>query len=120
MRDYVTTAACGIAGPVIAALMCNTRLLDRRRTMAAGALAAGALFVAYTRVQAAAEETAMMCLEACIINLYYGTLYAYTAEVLPSAHRATSNGAAVACNRVMGIVSALVATFGDTSTPTPL
>lgn len=25
-------------------------------------------------------------------NIYYGTLYAYTPEVLPSAHRGTGNG----------------------------
>ncbi|KAF1822432.1 uncharacterized protein K489DRAFT_371270 [Dissoconium aciculare CBS 342.82] len=41
-------------------------------------------------------------------NIYYGTLYAYTPEVLPSAHRGTGNGIAIACNRIMGIMSALV------------
>ncbi|KAM4059277.1 major facilitator superfamily protein [Hirsutella rhossiliensis] len=103
-RNYAVTAACGIPG----------------LTMAAGALATGVFFVAYTQVKSAGEETAMMCLVACLINVYYGTLYAYTAEVLPSAHRATGNGVAVACNRVMGIASALVATFADTATPAPL
>jgi len=43
-------------------------------------------------------------------NIYYGTLYAYTPEVLPSAHRGTGNGIAIGCNRIMGIVSAIVAT----------
>lgn len=51
---------------------------------------------------------------------YYGTLYAYTPEVLPSAHRATGNGMAVGINRVMGIVSVIVATFADTSTSVPV
>lgn len=54
------------------------------------------------------------------LNIYYGTLCAYTPEVLPSAHRATGNGIAVACNRVMGILSAIIATFADTSTSVPI
>lgn len=49
-----------------------------------------------------------------------GTLYAYTPEVLPSAHRATGNGIAVACNRIMGILSAVIATVSNTSTPVPI
>lgn len=44
----------------------------------------------------------------CILNIYYGCLYAYTPEVLPSAHRTTGNGVAVACNRLMGIMSAVI------------
>ncbi|KAM0282947.1 hypothetical protein ACHAQH_002758 [Verticillium albo-atrum] len=54
------------------------------------------------------------------INIYYGTLYAYTAEVLPSAHRTKGNGIAVGCNRIMGLLSAIIAQVGDTTTTTPL
>ena len=43
-------------------------------------------------------------------NIYYGCLYAYTPEVLPSAHRGTGNGISIGLNRIMGIVSAIVAT----------
>ncbi|KAK3072173.1 Major Facilitator Super [Teratosphaeriaceae sp. CCFEE 6253] len=53
-------------------------------------------------------------------NIYYGTLYAYTPEVLPSAHRGTGNGISIALNRFMGIMSAVVATYADTSTPVPI
>lgn len=42
-----------------------------------------------------------------------GTLYAYTPEVLPSAHRGTGNGIAIGWNRVMGILSAVIATVAD-------
>lgn len=73
-------------------------------------------------------------------NIYYGTLYAYTPEVLPSAHRGTGNGISIGFNRLMGIMSAVVATwvtkiqawassitlltcsgrYADTSTPVPI
>ncbi|KAK3046525.1 Filamentous Growth Regulator [Extremus antarcticus] len=55
-----------------------------------------------------------------LLNIYYGCLYAYTPEVLPSAHRGTGNGIAIGLNRVMGIMSAIVATFADTNTPVPI
>lgn len=42
-------------------------------------------------------------------NIYYGTLYAYTPEVLPSAHRGTGNGISIGFNRIMGIMSAVIA-----------
>ena len=44
-------------------------------------------------------------------NIYYGCLYAYTPEVLPSAHRGTGNGISIGLNRIMGIMSAVIATF---------
>jgi len=51
---------------------------------------------------------------------HLGTLYAYTPEVLPSAHRATGNGIAIACNRIMGLVSAAVASSANTATSAPI
>lgn len=40
--------------------------------------------------------------------MYYGTLYAYTPEVLPTAHRSTGYGIALGYNRVMGLVSTII------------
>jgi hypothetical protein len=54
------------------------------------------------------------------INVYYSTLYAYMVEVLPSAHRATGKGIALSFNRLTGIVSAFVASSGNTATAVPL
>jgi hypothetical protein len=42
------------------------------------------------------------------------------AQVLPSAHRATGNGIAVAGNRIMGLVSSFVAAYGNTATSVPI
>lgn len=99
--------------------MCNTKL-GRKYTMAIGAMITMAFFFAYTAVQTSVQDLTLTCMIAFCINIYYGTLYAYTPEVLPSAHRATGNSIAVACNRVMGIISAVVASEGNTGTPAPL
>ncbi|KAI1035181.1 hypothetical protein LB504_005958 [Fusarium proliferatum] len=118
-RNYALTNISGIPGPVVAGFMCNTKL-GRKYTMVIGALISMAFFFAYTSVKTSVQDLTFTCLIAFCINIYYGTLYAYTPEVLPSAHRATGSAIAVACNRVMGIVSAVVASEANTDTPAPL
>ncbi|KAF5987305.1 synaptic vesicle transporter SV2 [Fusarium coicis] len=118
-RNYALTNISGIPGPVVAGFMCNTKL-GRKYTMVIGALISMSFFFAYTSVKTSVQDLTFTCLIAFCINIYYGTLYAYTPEVLPSAHRATGSAIAVACNRVMGIVSAAVATEANTDTPAPL
>lgn len=77
-------------------------------------------FFAYTGVRSGAQNLGFNCAISFCLNIYYGTLYAYTPEVLPSAHRATGNGISVAFNRVMGIISAVVAISANTATSVPI
>lgn len=105
---------------MLAGWMCNLPVLGRRYTMVIGALVTCAFFFAYTAVRTEPQNVGFSCAIGFCLNIYYGTLYAYTPEVLPSAHRATGNGVAVACNRVMGILSAVIATVSNTSTPVPI
>jgi hypothetical protein len=79
-----------------------------------------AFFFAYTAVKTADKNLGIECAIGFSINIYYGTLYVYTPEVLPFAHQATGNGISVACNRVMGILSAVIATVANPSTPVPV
>lgn len=119
-RNYALTNISGIFGPILAAWMCNIPLLGRRYTMLIGALLTAAFFFAYTAVRTADQNVGFSCTIAFCLNIYYGVLFAYTPEVLPSAHRATGNGVAVAGNRIMGAVSAVIATEADTSTSAPI
>ncbi|EIM79881.1 membrane transporter [Stereum hirsutum FP-91666 SS1] len=119
-RNYAIVNACGIFGPVLAGFLCNWRVLGRRGTMVIGALVTMTFFFAYTQVRTSAQNLGFNCAISFCLNIYYGCLYAYTPEVLPSAHRATGNGIAVGCNRVMGILSAVVATVANTETVVPI
>lgn len=94
--------------------MCHTRL-GRKYTMVIGALITMAWFFAYTQVRTATQNVVFTCFINFFLNIYYGTLYAYTPEVLPSAHRGTGNGIAIGWNRIMGIISAVIATVADVS-----
>lgn len=119
-RNYALVNISGIPGPMLAGYMANWKPLGRKYTMVIGALVTMAFFFAYTQVRTQPENVGFGCAIGFALNIYYGTLYAYTPEVLPSAHRATGNGIAVACNRVMGIMSAVVATYANTETAVPI
>lgn len=118
-RNYTLVNFSGIWGPVLAGYMCSTRL-GRKYTMVIGALVTMAFFFAYTQVRTEVQDIVFSCVINFCLNIYYGTLYAYTPEVLPSAHRGTGNGIAIGWNRIMGILSAVIATVADTSTPVPM
>jgi MFS family permease len=105
---------------MLAGFLCNIKLLGRRYTMVIGALITCAFFFGYTAVREDYQDVVFTCLINFCLNIYYGTLYAYTPEVMPSAHRATGNGISVAFNRIMGIISAVVASEGDTTTSVPI
>ncbi|KAL4862502.1 hypothetical protein BDV12DRAFT_178751 [Aspergillus spectabilis] len=120
-RNYAITNACGIFGPILAGFMCRSRWFwGRRGTMIIGALVTMVFFFCYTQVRTADQNVAFTCTINFCLNIYYGTLYAYTPEVLPSAHRGTGNGIAIGLNRVMGIVSAVVGREADTTTSVPI
>jgi MFS family permease len=105
---------------MLAGYMANWKVLGRNYTMVIGALLTMAFFFAYTQVRTQPQNIGFSCATAFCLNIYYGTLYAHTPEVLPSAHRATGNGVAVACNRVMGILSTVIATVANTATSVPI
>ncbi|KAF5695378.1 major facilitator superfamily transporter [Fusarium denticulatum] len=119
-RDYTITNICAIFGPLIAAGLAEVSFLGRRYTMAIGAVITAIFFFCYTIIKTPAQNLAISsCISVCI-NLHYGTLYAYTAEVFPSEHRTTGNGIAVSLNRIMGLLSAVIAVTADTTTIAPL
>ncbi|KAI9740162.1 MAG: hypothetical protein M1834_004740 [Cirrosporium novae-zelandiae] len=119
-RNYALGNLVSIFGPILAGLLCEIKFLGRKGTMVIGALVTMAFFFAYTQVSNAAGNVGFNCAIGFWVNVYYGTLYAYTPEVLPAAHRATGNGIAVACNRVMGIMSAIVALYANTASTVPI
>jgi hypothetical protein len=112
-RNYALANMCSIFGPVLAGYLCSTAFLGRKYTMAFGALITMAFFFAYTQVRSEAQNLGFNCAISFWLNVYYGTLYAYTPEVLPSAHRGTGTGVAVGMNRIMGILSAVIATVAN-------
>lgn len=128
-------------GPAIAFWLIKVKWLGRRYTMTLGALLTAVLFCGYTAIQTSAQNTGFsgsictfqplsnlhetlyqltITFTAVCINIYYGTLYAYSIGVFPPAHRATGNGIAIAIVCFMAVMSAVVAQTSDITTTTPL
>jgi MFS family permease len=119
-RDYAIVNVCSIFGPMIAGGMVEIRCLGRRYTMVIGALLTMAFLFAYTAARTAAQNLVFNCLISVSLTIYYGTLYAYSPEVFPSAHRGTGNAITVASNRIMGIVAAIIGTYADLTSSAPI
>lgn len=81
-RNYAINNTCSIFGPVLAGLMCRSPWFwGRRGTMIIGALVTMIFFFCYTQVRTESQNVGFSCAISFCLNIYYGTLYAYTPEV---------------------------------------
>ncbi|KAL2821173.1 major facilitator superfamily domain-containing protein [Aspergillus granulosus] len=119
-RNYAINQVAGLAGPIIAAVLVELRFFGRRRTLAVGAAITTALQFGYTQIKTPAQNLGVSAAISAASNIYYGTIYAYTPEILPSAHRATGYGLCVVVNRIGGIVGVLVGSYANVQTTVPL
>ncbi|KAL1965891.1 hypothetical protein VTN77DRAFT_5024 [Rasamsonia byssochlamydoides] len=119
-RNYAINQICGLFGPIIAGILVETRFVGRRGTLAIGAAITTALQLGYTQIKTPAQNVGVSAAITAASNIYYGTIYAYTPEILPSAHRATGYGICVVLNRVGGIVGVLVGSYANVETTAPL
>lgn len=83
-RNYAVTNMCGIFGPILAGFLCRLPWLwGRRGTMIIGAIVTMIFLFCYTQVRTASQNVGFTCAISFCLNIYYGTLYAYTPEVSP-------------------------------------
>ncbi|KAF2103593.1 MFS general substrate transporter [Rhizodiscina lignyota] len=119
-RDYAINQAAGLVGPLIAAVLIESKFIGRRGTLAIGAAITTALQFGYTQIKTPAQNLGVSAAISAASNIYYGTIYAYTPEILPSAHRATGYGLCVVLNRIGGILGVLVGSYANVETTAPL
>jgi MFS family permease len=82
-RNYALNQVAGLFGPIIAAILVETRAVGRRGTLAIGAAITTALQFGYTQIKTPAQNVGVSCAISAASNIYYGTIYAYTPEILP-------------------------------------
>ncbi|OAL43411.1 sugar transporter [Pyrenochaeta sp. DS3sAY3a] len=119
-RDYSISSAVGIFGPLLSAVLVNMPILGRRRSMAITALCAAAFAGAFTSVRSEGSNIAFSSLLGFWQNAFYGILYSYTPEVLPTAHRGSGCGLTLALGRIASLSSPFIATFSDLNTSAPI
>lgn len=119
-RNYAINQSCAVLGPIISGGLVQTRVFGRRGTLALGAAMTTALQFGYTQIKTPLQNVAISAAIGVASNIYYSTLYAYTPEIMPSAHRATGYGLCVIINRIGGIVAILIGSYANVDTTTPL
>ncbi|KAH8690477.1 major facilitator superfamily domain-containing protein [Talaromyces proteolyticus] len=119
-RDYAINQVAGLIGPLIAGVLVESKIFGRRGTMAIGAFATMVLQFGYTQIRTPAQNVGVSAAISAVSNIYYGTIYAYTPEILPSAHRATGYAICVVLNRIGGISGVLVGSYANVETTVPL
>lgn len=120
-RDNVISNVCSIAGPIIAgAIIYYFPRVGRRGTMAIGGVTTMAFLFGYTAVKNRDSNVALSSLAYTTLYIYYGVLYAYSPEVLPTAARATGNALCFGFTRAMGCIVPVIAFFSNTQSAVPI
>lgn len=84
------------------------------------AIVTAAFAGAFTSVQSESQNLAFSCMISFWQNGFYAILYAYTPEVMPTAHRGTGCGLAMAMGRTASLSAPFIATFGDVASSVPI
>ncbi|EGW30161.1 uncharacterized protein SPAPADRAFT_63768 [Spathaspora passalidarum NRRL Y-27907] len=120
-RDNLIANTASIGGPIIAGLLLfYVPRLGRRGVLAIGGLSTMGFLFGYTAVRNRAGNVGLTSAIYCALYIYYGVIYAYTPEVMPSAARATGNCLCLACTRICTTIVPVIAYFSDTSSQVPM
>ncbi|ODV63162.1 inorganic phosphate transporter [Ascoidea rubescens DSM 1968] len=118
--DSTISTFVSIFGPALATLLILTPKVGRRGALCVGGLSSMVFLFAYTSVRTRAANVGFACASYICIYIYYGCLYGFTPEVLPSTCRATGSSLSLVMNRAAGIIVPVIAYYGDTSSAVPI
>ncbi|KAF8526272.1 MFS general substrate transporter [Hysterangium stoloniferum] len=125
-RNYTIIASLGVPGSMIACLMVDwTRkgrlsFGGRKFAMMLSTALTGIFLFLFTTATTQSGILAYSCVTSLTQNAMYGVLYAYTPEVFPAPHRGTADALCSAFNRLTGLMSPIIATYGNLNTPVPI
>ncbi|KAK6202542.1 inorganic phosphate transporter [Scheffersomyces amazonensis] len=120
-RDNLISNAASIGGPIIAGLLLYyVPKLGRRGVLFIGGITTMAFLFGYTAVKTEAQNVGLASAVYCALYIYYGVIYAYTPEVMPSSARATGNCLCLVCTRIATAITPVIGYYANTSTSVPI
>lgn len=114
-RDSTLTYFVSIFGPVIGAILTLIPRVGSRGALAIGGIVTMALLFGYTTVKNESSSGGFSTTSYLAMNIYYGSLFAYSPEVFPSCAKTTGAGIGLLLNRIGGIIAPIVVYYGDTT-----
>lgn len=120
-RDNLISNACSIGGPIIAGLLLKfVPVLGRKGVLCIGGVTTMAFLFGFTAVKTREQMVAMTSCTFVCLYIYYGVIYAYTPEVLPSQARGTGNALCLLATRICTAIVPLIYWFSDKNTQVPI
>ncbi|KAH8893920.1 MFS general substrate transporter [Thozetella sp. PMI_491] len=117
-RNYALNQVAGLPAGFAFALLSEVSRVGRKGSLALACLLC--FFSSPIPESGPLIRTSSSPVTTFCVNSIYSVLYGYTAESFPSQSRGTGYGLVIACSRFMGIVSAIIATYVNTSTSVPI
>ncbi|EAZ63748.1 inorganic phosphate transporter [Scheffersomyces stipitis CBS 6054] len=118
--DALLSTCLSFFGPVIGGLLILIPRVGRRGTLCIGGITSMIFFMAYTTVRTRPGALGFSTAAYICIYIYYGCLYGYTPECLPSYCRATGSGLAFVFNRIAGLIVPVIAYYAKPTTSVPI
>lgn len=120
-RDNIISNVSCIGGPMIAgALLYFFPAIGRRGVLAIGGLSTMALLFGYTQVKNRTQNIALSSSSFAALYIYYGCLYAYSPEVMPTSARGTGNALCFVCTRTAALFTPVIAWYANQATAIPI
>lgn len=120
-RDNLISNVSSVGGPLIAgALLYFLPVLGRRGVLFIGGITTMACLFGYTAVRTREQNVGLSSAVYVTLYIYYGVLYAYTPEVMPSLARATGNCLCLFCTRIATAMVPIIAWYSNTSSQVPI
>ncbi|KAH7123021.1 major facilitator superfamily transporter [Dactylonectria macrodidyma] len=107
---YCIVSAVGVAGPVAAGFLVETRF-GRRWMMAISAVLTGVFLFVYTVAKTQAADIGFQCATGILGNFEYAVMFAFTPESFPGPVRGTGTGIAATLLRFGGLVASFISTY---------
>lgn len=119
--DNLIANAASTAGPIIAAaLLYFIPRLGRRGVLFIGGISTMATLFGYSAVRTRAQNVGLSSAVYVAVYIYYGALFAYTPEVMPSAARGTGNSLCTISTRLTTCMVPIIAWYSNTASLVPI
>ena len=119
-RNNFIVTICSIPGSLLSGVLIQLPRFGRRGSLCTSLVLTGVFLFAFTTARTQAGVLAFNCIINFVSYIFWGVLYCYTAEVLPSAHRGTGYGLVSCANRFTGLIAPIIFTFATSSVNAPL
>ncbi|KAK0445019.1 MFS general substrate transporter [Desarmillaria tabescens] len=119
-RNQFILSVIGIVGALVAGWTVEVSGIGRKGTLAISMGLTGIFLLASTTSRSSNALLGWNCGYNFSINMMWGVMYAFSAEIFPAPHRGTGNGLVNVATAAFGVLAPIVALYANLSTSVPV